>query len=86
MLIARFSRSSCFFFRFTNVAVRMCPSSLSPMSRNTRAYDLAEAFMVQTVLDPRETRGWLADMLDMHERRLTNGVGEHLMRTWPTTF
>ena len=56
------------------------------LSRNTRAYDLAEAFMVQTVLDPRETRGWLADMLDMHERRLTNGVGEHLMRTWPTTF
>ncbi|MDP6566872.1 MAG: carboxyl transferase domain-containing protein [Alphaproteobacteria bacterium] len=52
----------------------------------TSPYDLAEPFMVQDVIDPRETRQWLTRRLDLHDRRLNNGVGEHLMATWPTTF
>ncbi len=56
------------------------------LARDTDAYDLAASYRAQTVLDPRETRDWLVRMLEKHERRLTNGVGEHKMRTWPTTF
>ncbi len=54
--------------------------------RGTSAYDLAEPFMIQDVIDPRETRTWLSKMLALHDRRMANGVGEHLMATWPTTF
>lgn len=56
------------------------------LARGTSAYDLAAPFMAQTVLDPRETRDWLIRMLDLHARRLTNGVGEHRLATWPTTY
>lgn len=56
------------------------------LSRDTSAYDLAGAFLAQTVIDPRETRGWLTRMLELHDRRLTGGVGQHRMRTWPTTY
>jgi acetyl-CoA carboxylase carboxyltransferase component len=56
------------------------------LARGTTAYDLAAPFLAQSVIDPRETRDWLIRMLDLHERRLTNGVGEHRMATWPTTF
>ncbi len=54
--------------------------------RGTSPYDLAEPFMIQDVIDPRETRDWLSRMLVLHDRRLNGGVGEHLMATWPTTF
>jgi acetyl-CoA carboxylase carboxyltransferase component len=56
------------------------------LARDTDAYDLAASYRAQTVLDLRETRDWLKAMLEKHERRLTGGVGEHKMRTWPTTF
>jgi methylmalonyl-CoA decarboxylase subunit alpha len=38
------------------------------------------------VIDPRDTRDYLKRMLEIHRPRLTNGVGEHLMRTWPTSY
>ncbi len=56
------------------------------LARDTDAYSLAASYRAQTVIDPRETRDWLTRMLELHERRLTKGVGEHKMRTWPTTF
>jgi methylmalonyl-CoA decarboxylase subunit alpha len=56
------------------------------VSRETGAYDLAARFLSQDVIDPRETRVWLKSMLAHHDRRRTGGVGEHLMRTWPTSL
>lgn len=56
------------------------------LARGTGPYDLAEPFMAQTVLDPRETRGWLAAMLELHSRAPAGGVGQHRLSTWPTTF
>ena len=75
-----------------NVVYRLRPDDagyaerLAELSRDTGAYDLAASFRAQAVLDPRETRAWLAAMLEKHERRLTGGVGEHRLATWPTTF
>lgn len=56
------------------------------LGRDTGAYDLAASYRAQAVLDPRETRAWLAAMLEKHERRLSGGVSQHRLCTWPTTF
>ncbi len=59
---------------------------LKDMARNGSAYDLAAIFGVKEVLDPRETRDYLIEMLDIHCSRLTNGVGRHLLANWPTSY
>jgi acetyl-CoA carboxylase carboxyltransferase component len=59
---------------------------LKEMARNGSAYDLAAIFGVKEVLDPRETRAYLIEMLDVHRLRLRNGVGEHRLAAWPTSY
>ncbi len=59
---------------------------LKEMKRDTSAYDFAAVYGAQTVIDPRDTRSYLARILECHVNRLTNGVSSHLMRTWPTSF
>jgi acetyl-CoA carboxylase carboxyltransferase component len=56
------------------------------LSRDTSAWDLAVLYEAQEVLDPRDTRQYLIDMIEVHRLRMSGGVGEHLMRTWPTSF
>jgi hypothetical protein len=41
---------------------------------------------VQNVVKPQETRDYLIGMLDVYRRRRRGGIGEHLMRTWPTSY
>jgi len=50
------------------------------------AYDLAAVYGVKDVIDPRETRAYLLDMLKIHRARLTGGVGQHLLSAWPTSY
>ena len=59
---------------------------LKEMARDGGAYDLAAVYGVKEVLDPRETRAYLIEMLDLHRSRLTNGIGEHKLEAWPTSF
>lgn len=59
---------------------------LKEMTRNGSAYDLAAVFGVREVIDPRETRAYLTEMLEIHASRLTNGVGRHLLANWPTSY
>ena len=54
--------------------------------RDTTAWGLASLYEAHTVLDPRETRGWLAAMLDVHRSKLTRGVGQHRLANWPTSY
>lgn len=54
--------------------------------RDSSAYDLAGIFSAVAVIDPRESRQWLARLLEVHQRRLSKGIGKHLMAGWPTTF
>ena len=56
------------------------------VQRDTSAWALAELYEAQTVIDPRETRDYLIRTLDVHRLRLKNGVGEHLLRNWPTSY
>lgn len=56
------------------------------MLKDNSAFSLAEIYAVQDVIDPRETRSYLARQLEIHDMRLSGGVGRHLMASWPTTF
>ena len=56
------------------------------IQRDSSAYDLAGIFAAVAVIDPRESRRWLSRLLEVHERRLSKGIGKHLMCGWPTTF
>ena len=56
------------------------------MSKANSVWDIASIYAVQTVILPSETRDFLIEMIDIQQLRLTNGVGEHLMRAWPTSF
>jgi len=53
------------------------------LDRDTEAWDLAGLYEAQYVIDPRETRGHLARLLEVYEGKQ---VGEHLLGNWPTTF
>ena len=56
------------------------------VERDTSAWGLAELFEAQTVIDPRDTRDYLIRTLQVHRLRMKNGVGEHLLRNWPTSY
>jgi acetyl-CoA carboxylase carboxyltransferase component len=59
---------------------------LRDMARNGGAYDLAAVYGVKEVLDPRETREYLSEALDVHTLRLSGGVGQHRLANWPTSY
>ncbi|MEQ1753646.1 MAG: carboxyl transferase domain-containing protein [Micropepsaceae bacterium] len=59
---------------------------LRQVSSGTTAYELAAPFMAQMVIDPNDTRNYLASMLEILSRRLTNGVGLHKLSDWPPAF
>jgi acetyl-CoA carboxylase carboxyltransferase component len=59
---------------------------LKEMARNGGAYDLAAVYGVKEVLDPRETREYLKEALDVHTLRLSGGVGQHKLANWPTSY
>ena len=56
------------------------------VERDTSAWGLAELYEAQTVIDPRETRDYLIRTLEVHRLRMKNGVGEHRLRNWPTSY
>jgi methylmalonyl-CoA decarboxylase subunit alpha len=56
------------------------------VERDTSAWGLAELYEAQTVIDPRDTRDYLIRTLEVHRLRMKNGVGEHLLRNWPTSY
>ena len=56
------------------------------MGRDNTVWDMASMYALQAVIRPQDTRDYLMRMLEVHRLRLTNGVGHHLMRVWPTTY
>ena len=52
----------------------------------SEVWDIASIYAVQSVIRPEDTRDYLIRMLEVHRLRLTNGVGQHLMRAWPTSY
>jgi methylmalonyl-CoA decarboxylase subunit alpha len=62
------------------------PAALGAMERDSSVWDIAASYAVQSVIAPAETREYLLRMLDVHRLRTTNGVGQHLLRAWPTSY
>jgi acetyl-CoA carboxylase carboxyltransferase component len=60
--------------------------AIAKMTKGSTPYDMAAIYTAQNVIDPRDTRAYLKRVLDVHCLRLTHGVGQHLMRTWPTSY
>jgi methylmalonyl-CoA decarboxylase subunit alpha len=60
--------------------------ALAEVQKDIEVWDMASIYAVQDVIKPDETRDYLIRMLDIHRLRRTNGVGEHHMRTWPTSY
>lgn len=60
--------------------------AFAEMGRNSAPWDLGALFETHDIIDPRDTRDWLIKSLDVHRLRLTNGVGQHRLSSWPTTF
>ncbi|MCT8974213.1 acyl-CoA carboxylase subunit beta [Microbaculum marinisediminis] len=56
------------------------------MEQDSGVFGLAEINAVQSVIRPENTRDYLLDMLEIHTARLSKGIGQHRMATWPTTF
>lgn len=61
-------------------------AALAEMTRDTSAYDLGSVNGARAVIDPRETRQYLKQMLEIYEDRMNGGVGQHHLRNWPTGF
>lgn len=60
--------------------------ALAEMGRSSAPWELAALFETHDIIDPRDTRAWLINALDIHRLRLNKGVGQHRLSSWPTTF
>lgn len=60
--------------------------ALAHIQKDLEIWDMARIFSAHDVVKPQETRAFLIRMFDLHQRRRTGGIGEHLMRTWPTSY
>ena len=56
------------------------------LASESTAFDLAAPYYAHSIIDPRETRDYLIRVLEDIDQRKTNGIGEHLMSNWPSTF
>lgn len=61
-------------------------ATIDSISKDTGAWELAELYEAQTVLDPRDTRQYLIRTLEVHRQRLNGGLSEHRISNWPTGF
>jgi acetyl-CoA carboxylase carboxyltransferase component len=59
---------------------------LETIRKGADVWGLAEVYAAQAVIRPEETRDYLSRMLDVYRLRMTKGVGQHLMRSWPTSY
>ncbi len=59
---------------------------LAAMKKDSEVWDMASVYAVQSVIRPEQTRDYLIRMLQVHRLRITHGVGQHMMRAWPTSF
>ena len=62
------------------------PEALADIQKDLEIWDMARIFSAHEVIKPQETREFVIRMLDVHQRRRSGGIGQHLMQTWPTSF
>jgi acetyl-CoA carboxylase carboxyltransferase component len=57
---------------------------LDGVSGETSAFDFAEAFAAQAVIDPLDTRDFIIRALEAHA--LPSGIGQHRLSNWPVKW
>ncbi len=60
--------------------------ALARIEQGLDVWGLAAVYAAQEVIRPDQTRDYLIRMLDVYRLRMTKGVGQHLMRSWPTSY
>lgn len=60
--------------------------ALAEIQKDLEVWDMARIFSAHDVIKPQETRGYLIRMFDIQRKRRSGGIGQHLMRTWPTSY
>jgi acetyl-CoA carboxylase carboxyltransferase component len=60
--------------------------ALADIQKDLEVWGMAEIYSAHDVIKPQETRDHVIRMLDIHRRRRSGGLGEHLMSTWPTSY
>jgi acetyl-CoA carboxylase carboxyltransferase component len=60
--------------------------ALADIQKDLEIWDMATIFSAHDVIKPQETRSSLIRLIDIHQRRRTGGIGDHLMRSWPTSY
>jgi len=58
---------------------------LADIEQGSDVWGLAAVYGAQAVIKPADTRDYLIRMLEVYQLRISKGVGQHLMRTWPTS-
>ena len=60
--------------------------AFASIKQGSDVWGLAAVYAAQAVIRPEQTRDYLIRMLDVYRLRITKGVGQHLMRSWPTSY
>jgi acetyl-CoA carboxylase carboxyltransferase component len=60
--------------------------ALAHVAKDMEVWDMATIFSAHDVIKPQETRECVLRALGIHRRRRSGGLGQHLMRTWPTSY
>ena len=56
------------------------------MIREGDPYPLAQEYYIQDIIDPRETRNYIIQVLNIIRNSENGGIGKHLLANWPTKF
>jgi acetyl-CoA carboxylase carboxyltransferase component len=60
--------------------------AFAQIRQGSDVWGLASVYAAQAVIRPEHTRDYLIRMLDVYKLRMSRGVGQHLMRSWPTSY
>lgn len=60
--------------------------ALANIQKNLEPWDMATIYSLQNIIKPQETRNYVMRMLDVYRSRKSGGIGEHLMKNWPTSY
>jgi acetyl-CoA carboxylase carboxyltransferase component len=59
---------------------------MAEIAQDSAPWPLAGLYETQAIIDPRETRAYLGQVLRVHSRRPAQGVGAHRLACWPTSY
>lgn len=59
---------------------------MNELTQESAPWPIAGLFEIQAVIDPRETRAYLKQILRIRARHPKRGIGSHRLSCWPTSY